>query len=313
MVTGGAGFIGSHLVDSLLERDCEVVVVDNLNTGKRENVNAGARFYKMDIREEDIRGVLQRERPKAVFHLAAQVDVGFSLAEPALDADINIVGTINLLESCCRCGVKKIVYASSAAVYGNPRYLPVDEKHPLVPESGYGVSKQVVESYLELYRRLYGVNYIVLRYANVYGPRQDAAGEGGVVAIFTDRLLRGEAPEIFGDGEQTRDFIYVKDVTAANLAALDFLWKGNSYSGKVNSHGGVFNISTGERVSVNVLYRLIRKFTGSRAEARYCPPRPGDIRHSCLENRLAREILGWSPRYVLKKGLLETVQKWQES
>jgi UDP-glucose 4-epimerase len=296
LVTGGAGFIGSHIVDLLVETGCRVSVVDNLSTGLFENINPRVNFYKIDIRDPDLKEAIARERPEAVIHLAAQVDVQRSLKDPLTDSQINILGAINLLNACAGNGIARVVYASSAAVYGNPSYLPVDESHPAMPQSPYGVSKYTVEHYLRVYRVISGINYTVLRFANVYGPRQDAAGEGGVVAIFVDRILKGASPRIFGDGEQTRDFIYVKDVAAASIAALR------------RGDGGPFNVSTGEGLSVNHLFQTLKKITGSPLEQVYKPPRPGDITHSYLANEKTCAALGWRPRYSLEEGLRETVE-----
>ena len=296
MVTGGAGFIGSHIVDRLVEAGYRVSVVDDLSTGRFENINPGVNFYRLRVEDTDFEKAIARETPDVVIHQAAQVDVQRSLMEPLADARINILGAVNLLEACRRYSVGKVVYASSAAVYGSPGYLPVDEKHPLMPQSPYGASKYAAENYFRIYSEAYGIRYTVLRYANVYGPRQDAAGEGGVVAIFVDRLLRGEVPQIFGDGEQTRDFIYVGDVAAANLAALD------------RGDGMVLNVGTGAGLSVNSLFQKIKKITGSPLEPAYCPSRTGDIVHSRLANVKARQVLDWRPRYGLEEGIRETVE-----
>lgn len=296
MVTGGAGFIGSHIVDSLVEAGHRVSVVDDLSTGRFENINPGVNFYHLGVESAGFGEAVDRERPEAVIHQAAQVDVQRSLKEPLADAEINILGAINLLEACRRFNVGKVIYASSAAVYGNPAYLPVDEKHQVEPQSPYGASKHTVEHYLRIYSEIYGVRHTVLRYANVYGPRQDASGEGGVVAIFVNKLLDGEAPKIFGDGEQTRDFIYVNDVAAANLAALR------------GGDGAVLNASTGAGLSVNSLYHMIKKITGSSLEPVYSPPRPGDITHSYLSNDKAAGVISWRPSFTLEEGLRETVE-----
>lgn len=300
LVTGGAGFIGSHIVDLLVESGFRVSVVDDLSTGRFENINPGVNFYRVGVGSGDFGEVIARERPDAVVHQAAQVDVQRSLREPLADAEINILGAVNLLEACRRYNVSKVVYASSAAVYGNPAYLPVDEKHPVKPQSPYGASKYTVEHYLRIYSEVYGVRYTVLRYANVYGPRQDAGGEGGVVAIFVDKLLSAEAPKIFGDGEQTRDFVFVKDVAAANLAALH------------RGDGLILNVSTGAMLSVNSLFHAIKSITMSSLSPVYCPPRPGDITHSYLANEKAREALEWRPRYSLEDGLRETVEFYKK-
>jgi UDP-glucose 4-epimerase len=295
LVTGGAGFIGSHIVDLLVEKGCTVSVADNLSTGRIENINPGAIFYKIDICDPGLTEIFAREKPAAVVHLAAQVDVQRSLKDPRTDAEINIMGFINLLNTCAGCGVGKVVYASSAAVYGSPVYLPVDERHPAAPQSPYGLSKYTAEHYLRLYREMHGVNYTVLRFANVYGPRQDATGEGGVVAIFIDKLAQGVKPVIFGDGEQTRDFIYVKDVAGACVAALR------------RGDGGTFNVSTGKGLTVNHLYQVLKSVTGSPLEPLYQPSRPGDITHSTLSNAKACVSLEWRPRHILAEGLQETV------
>lgn len=295
LVTGGAGFIGSHIVDLLVEKGCTVSIVDNLSTGRAENINPGANFYNIDVRDPDLKEIVAREKPTAIIHLAAQVDVQCSLQEPYTDAEINILGSVNLLNACSGCGVGKVIYASTAAVYGSPAYLPVDERHPVAPQSPYGLSKHTVEHYLRLYREMHGVSFTVLRFANVYGPRQDAAGEGGVVAIFIDKLAKGVKPAIFGDGEQTRDFIYVKDVAAASVAALR------------RGDGGTFNVSTGKGLTVNYLYQALKALTGSTLEPVYQPPRPGDITHSTLSNARACVSLDWRPHYILTEGLRETV------
>ncbi|KJS14531.1 MAG: UDP-glucose 4-epimerase [Peptococcaceae bacterium BRH_c4b] len=301
MVTGGAGFIGSHLVDALVSRGDGVAVLDDLSTGKFENVNSQVNFYQGNIRDAGfVLDVVERERPRVIFHHAAQADVQTSVKDPASDAQINIIGTINLLEAARRNNVAKVVYASSAAVYGIPHYLPVDESHPVSLLSGYGISKYTVEHYLTIYKTMYGLDFTVLRYANVYGPRQDAGGEGGVVAIFLDRVLRDESPVIYGDGEQTRDFVFVRDVVAANLAA----------AGKAG--GSVLNVSTGRATSVNRLFNMIAELTSSGVTPSYCPSRPGDIKDSRLDNTLANNVLDWNPAYELKDGLKETIKKWKK-
>lgn len=297
LVTGGAGFIGSHIVEQLVAGGAIVAVLDDLSRGSLTRLPRAVSLYHGDIRDQEfVQETMERERPRVVFHHAAQVDVQTSLADPARDAAVNITGTIHLLEACRRAGVEKVIYASSAAVYGDPLYLPVDEHHPVRPLSGYGISKHTAEHYLEACRVLYGLDYTVLRYANVYGPRQDATGEGGVVGIFVHRLLQGEAPCIFGDGEQTRDFIYVGDVASANLAAIR------------RGSGRVINVSTGRATSVNHLVNLLQQVTGSDIKARYCPPRPGDIRHSYLCCELARRELGWRTLTDLSTGLNMTVE-----
>ena len=298
MVTGGAGFIGSHVVDLLVSAGFFVSVVDDLSTGRFENINPRVNFYRVKVEDAGLEEVFAGERPDVVIHHAAQAGVGRSMNEPLADAEINILGAINLLENCRRYRVGKVIYASSAAVYGSPAYLPVDEGHPCAPQSNYGVSKLTVEHYLRVYQEVYGVRHTILRYANVFGPRQDAAGEGGVAAIFIDCLLRDKPVRIFGDGRQTRDFIYVGDVARANLAALN------------RGDGEILNASTGTSLSVNDLFRLLQGLTGSSLEPEYVPPRPGDIRHSCLANQKAREALEWSPRCPVEEGLRQTLNSY---
>ncbi|MFZ5652589.1 MAG: NAD-dependent epimerase/dehydratase family protein [Bacillota bacterium] len=222
LVTGGAGFIGSHTVDALAAAGAAVAVLDNLSAGRFENIKQNVNFYHGDLLEKDfVFHCAEKESPEVIIHLAAQASVPESLKAPDIDAGVNMLGSLHILEAARACGARKVVFASSAAVYGMPRYLPVDELHPAQPLSGYGLSKHTVERYLELYRQLYGLDYTVLRYSNVYGPRQDALGEGGVVSVFIDRIIGGKQPVIHGDGEQTRDFVYVCDVAAANLQAID--------------------------------------------------------------------------------------------
>ncbi|TEB04289.1 UDP-glucose 4-epimerase [Pelotomaculum schinkii] len=299
VVTGGAGFIGSHIVDTLLESGMQVAVVDDLSTGRFENINPAVDFYHVKVEDAELGEVLARVKPDAVIHQAAQIDVQRSLQEPLADARINILGAINLLEACRRNRVGKVIYASSAAVYGRPAYLPVDEDHVIEPQSPYGASKHTVEHYLKIYSEIYGIKTTVLRYSNVCGPRQDASGEGGVVAVFADRFLNGKRPKIFGDGEQTRDFIYVGDVASANLAAL------------FQGHGKILNVSTGTRISVNNLFKIMKELTNSPLEPEYCPPRPGDITHSYLANNRAREALNWAPRVSLEAGLRRTLEYYR--
>ncbi len=295
MVTGGAGFIGSHIVDLLVEEGHRVCVVDDLSTGRLENLNPGVNFYRIGVESPELAGVVAREKPDAVIHQAACAAVPRSLEDPLYDARVNVSGTINLLEACRRAGVGKVVYASTAAVYGRPGRLPLSEEDSTLPISPYGVSKLAAEHYMRLYGELYGLRYTVLRYANVYGPRQDASGEGGVVAVFASRLARGEQAYIFGDGEQSRDFVYVKDVARANLLALE------------RGDGCTLNVGTGVPVTVNALFWALVRAFGCRGMApAYGPPRPGDIPHSCLAPQKARAVLGWSPSVGLEEGLAET-------
>lgn len=294
IVTGGAGFIASHIVDALVEEGHKVAVLDNFSTGSRDHLNDGADNVQADILSPDAAALFRRFEPEAVIHHAAQIDVQTSLSQPLLDAQVNILGTIAMLELCRELGVRKFVYASSAAVYGTPHYLPVDEKHPLRPLSFYGISKHTPEHYIEAFSALYGLDYTILRYANVYGIRQDPKGEGGVVSVFVDRLLNNRTPAIFGDGEQTRDFIYVKDIVSANLAALR------------KTGSGLYNISRNEQTTVNALLRTMCDLLGHPFSPEYREPRAGDIVHSRLDNRAAIAELGWKPVYGLREGLKET-------
>lgn len=299
LVTGGAGFIGSHIVDKLIARGDQVVIVDNLSTGKKENINQEALFYELDIRD-DLSEVFNQHKVDYIIHHAAQIDIQHSLREPDFDSDVNITGSINLFNHAVKGGVKKVIYASSAAVYGHPEYLAIDEKHPVNPISYYGISKHTPEHYLKVFKELHGLDYTVLRYANAYGVRQDPKGEGGVISIFVDKFLNQEIPIIFGDGEQTRDFVYVDDIARANLLAIK------------NGSGEIINIGCNVQTSVNDLVGMIKEVTGSSLEAEYQTARAGDIEDSYLDNTKAKDVLGWEPKYNLKRGLEETFQYYQE-
>lgn len=308
LVTGGAGFIGSHVVDALLAAGHQVVVVDNLSTGKRQNLNPAARFYEMDILSPDLATVFRREGIEVVNHHAAQIDVRRSVAAPGEDARVNIQGLLNLLENCVRHGVKGFIFASSGGVvYGEPEALPVKEGFPKGPLSPYGVSKLSSEYYLYYFARTHGLPYVALRYGNVYGPRQDPHGEAGVVAIFGQKMLRGEVPVIYGDGEQLRDYVYVADVVRANLLALEKL--GNGMSPKLLGHldAAAYNIGTGRGTSVNELFLLLKRVVGYAGEAAYHPPRAGELRKIYLDATKAARELGWKPQVDLEEGLQRTV------
>ncbi|MHB8170324.1 MAG: SDR family oxidoreductase [Thermincolia bacterium] len=300
LITGGAGFIGSHIADRLISDGHEVVVVDNLSTGNIRHIRPECQFYQLDITDVALEEVFAKERPHIVIHHGAQIDVQKSLENPVLDASVNIIGTVNILNCCVKYEVGKVIYASSAAVYGVPQYLPIDENHPVGPISNYGISKHTPEQYLKVYQEMFGLNYTVLRYANVYGPRQGVKGEGGVICIFANKFLAGQAPLIFGDGSQTRDFVYVGDVVKANLVALE---KGD---------GGIFNIGTGVQATVNELFGQFKLLLGGSIEAVYEPPRVGDIRDSVFDISWAMEVMGWQPEWSLEDGLRETVKYYQE-
>lgn len=296
LVTGGAGFIGSHVVDTLVAHSHQVTVVDNLSTGKRANLSAEVTLLEMDLRSDDLGAVFKRVRPQAVFHLAAQASVPNSVADPATDAEINVLGTINLLERCREAGVRRVVYSSTGgALYGEPEQSPCTEEHPVRPLSPYGISKYVAERYVEMYGRLHGLEYTILRYANVYGPRQDPFGEAGVVAIFTQRMVRGDEVVVFGDGTQERDFVYVEDVSWANLLALE------------RGAGQAMNIGCGVGTSVNELLKSLRESTGYEREPTYTEPRAGDVYRIALDASRAGRELGWEPKVSLEEGLRRTV------
>ncbi|MBA2692056.1 MAG: SDR family oxidoreductase [Rubrobacter sp.] len=297
LVTGGAGFIGSHVSDLLIENGHEVAVVDDLSGGKKENIPGKANFYKLDVRG-GCDPAFEEFRPEAVVHQAAQMDVRRSVAEPDFDADVNVLGTIRLLENCAKHEVSKFVFASTGgAVYGEQDEFPATEDHPQRPISPYGVSKLAGEKYLYYFNAQYGLPYTALRYANVYGPRQDPHGEAGVVAIFSGRLARNETSKINGAGEQTRDYVYVKDVARANLLALE-----------KDVPSGAYNVGTGIETSVNELYELLREGAGKDLAPEHGPAKPGEQMRSCVDPALAERILGWRPEVEISSGLKETLR-----
>ncbi|MBL7183770.1 MAG: NAD-dependent epimerase/dehydratase family protein [Anaerolineae bacterium] len=296
LVTGGAGFIGSHVVDAYLAAGHDVAVVDDLSTGRREHVHPQARFYQIDICDPGLDVVFARERPEVVSHQAARANVRESLEKPLLYAEVNVLGSLNVLECCRRHGVRKVIYASTGgAVYGEPRALPVPEDHPINPLDPYGASKHHVEHYLYLYRANFGIVYTVLRYPNVYGPRQDPYGEAGVVAIFTGQMLNEGQPVINGSGEQERDFVYVSDVARANVLALQ------------RGDGGVYNIGSGVGTSVNRIFELLAELTGYAGPVVHGPPKRGEVFKVYLDAHRAGEELDWAPEVELEEGLVRTV------
>jgi len=294
LVTGGAGFIGSHLSDQLINYGHDIVIIDDLSSGKVENINPRAKFYRLNLNDNSLVQVFAVEKPQVICHLAAQINVGVSQQEPCLDADSNIMGTLKILTYAIKYKVQKIVFTSSAAIYGNPLYLPVNEEHPALPLSFYGLSKYTAECYIRMFATTFGLRYSILRFSNVYGPRQQATGEGGVIAQFVTRFAKGEAPVIYGDGEQTRDFIYVGDVVAACCKAL--------YMGDNQT----LNVSTGRAVSINQLYEFSKNIYGCSLKPGYKPWRDGDILHNLLDNSKARNQLQWNLRNSLKEGLEKT-------
>lgn len=300
LVTGGAGFIASHVVDSLVERGHEVVVVDNLSTGFKENVNPGARFYQLSIGDRELAKVFKQERPQVVSHHAAQMDLRRSVAEPAFDAQENILGSLNVILNSVRFGVKKLIYASSGgAVYGQAQYLPLDEDHPINPISQYGVSKHTVEHYLYLYAAQYGLGYVILRYPNVYGPRQNPYGEAGVIAIFARRMLDGKRPTIFGQGDQTRDYTHVSDVVEANILAME------------RGRNAIYNIGTGIETSVKQIFDTLAEALSYKGSPIYAPAQQGEVQRSCLNWSKAQRELGWRPKLQLKEGILKTMEYYK--
>ncbi len=297
LVTGGAGFIGSHLSDAYLAAGHDVVIVDDLSSGKRANVPEAAKFYHADVRSPELREILRNEEPEAISHHAAQMDVRRSVADPSFDAEVNVLGTINLLEGAREVGVKKVLFASSGgAVYGEQEEFPATELHPIRPLSPYGITKASGELYLFYYHAVYGLPYVALRYANVFGPRQDPHGEAGVVAIFTERLLAGQAPTINGDGKQTRDYVFVSDLVRANVAVL------------ATGFVGPINVGTRIETDVNALYAHLRVLTGSPHAALHGPAKAGEQRRSVVDNGRAREVVGWKPEIPLEEGLRRTVE-----
>lgn len=301
LITGGAGFIGSNVADAFVALGHEIMVIDNLSSGKKEYVPAAARFVLCDVTSDTAVEAVRTFRPEILNHHAAQINVRASVADPQFDAQVNILGSIRLLEAARQYGVRKFLFASSGgAGYGEQERFPAEETHPIRPVSPYGAAKMSVELYLNYYRAQYGLEYTALRYANVYGPRQDPHGEAGVVAIFAERLLRGQTAIVNGDGEQTRDFVFVGDLVRANVSAL------------TRGDGMSINIGTGIETSVNTVFRILRDLAGSRQEEIHGPSMPGEQRRSCLENRMASYELGWYPETSLEEGLAHTLDFFRE-
>ncbi len=300
LVTGGAGFIGSHVVDAYIMQGHSVTVVDDLSTGKKENVNSDARFIEKDIRDKNLLDIFREGKFDILNHHAAQMDVRKSVEDPVFDASVNIVGTLNLLECCRAYNVGKVIFASTGgAIYGEQEYFPADELHPMSPLSPYGVSKLAVEKYLHYFSSIHGLAHVVLRYANVYGPRQNPHGEAGVVAIFVNKMLIAEQPVINGDGTQTRDYVYVEDVVRANSLTLQYRMT------------DVFNVGTGIETDVNTLFHCIREITGSKCATYHGPAKKGEQQRSVLGSTKAQKLLGWNPSVKLLEGLQKTVDYFQ--
>jgi UDP-glucose 4-epimerase len=300
LVTGGAGFIASHVSDRLISLGQQVSIVDNLSTGKRENLPPAAIFYEMDIRDKSLDGVFQAEKPQVVIHHAAHANVTESVRNPGYDASVNIGGSINVLDCCVRHDVERVLFASTGgALYGEACYLPADEAHPIDPVSPYGVSKHSVEQYLYAYQQNHGLEYVVLRYPNVYGPRQDPHGEAGVVAIFSLQLLSDKQPTIFGDGSKTRDYCYVGDIVDANVLALN------------TDHSGTYNLGRGIEITDLEVFETVQEAVGTHVEPIYAAVRPGEVEHIALDAHKAEHELGWRWKVDLTEGVAQAVEYYR--
>lgn len=303
LVTGGAGFIGSNVVDRFVAEGHEVLIVDNLSSGLQQNLNPSASFHNLDIRDADaLNQIVAEFQPEVIDHHAAQIDVRRSVLDPIFDLETNILGSIRLFQAAASHGVRKIIYASTGgALYGEARTLPADENHPVNPESPYGVSKHTVEHYLYFFRQTEGIDYTVLRYPNVFGPRQNPHGEAGVNAIFIGLMTEGKTPTIFGDGEQVRDYVYVDDIAHANSLALQ---KGSAE---------IVNLGWGRGISVNQIFQELRHLIEFKDEPIYAAARPGEVQKIYLDATRARSVLGWEPKITFEEGLARTLRWYQES
>jgi len=300
LVTGGAGFIGSNVADRFIELVHQVIIVDDLSTGFKKNLNPKARFYQIDIRSKDVEKIFKKEKPEVLCHHAASVDLRRSLLDPITDAEINILGSLNFLYLCLKYKVKKVIFASTAGVYGEQHYFPADENHPQRPVSPYGMAKLVIERYLAFYKERYGIDYVTLRYSNVFGPRQRPKGEAGVVAVFCERLLNQKKAVINGDGKQTRDFVYVSDVVESNVLALDY------------PESDIFNIATGKETDINSLFRLIKNEASSSQKEIHGPAVEEEQKRSCLDISKAKKLLRWEPEYSLEEGIKKTINFYRK-
>lgn len=295
LITGGAGFIGSHVADALLEKGYEVVVIDNLSSGSKKNLDKRVKFYKADITDKKIAKIFAKEKPEAVFHFAAQINVRDSVKDPIFDANVNILGSLNVLENCKNFKVKKVIFSSSGgAIYGDTDVFPTPETAKEVPLSPYAIAKLSVEKYLYFYYKSFGLDFVALRFANVYGPRQNSKGEAGVVSIFFEKMLNGQQPTIFGDGRQTRDFIFVKDIAKAGLLALE------------KDETGIFNLGTAVETDINNIFSKMNVLVDLKFKEIHGPAMQGESERSCLDYSKAKSVLGWAPDFDFDTGLKET-------
>ncbi len=295
LVTGGAGFIGSHVVDALIQKGHQVSVIDDLSAGNRNNLNPEANFYKRNI-TDDISDIFGKTKPEVVFHLAAQIDLRKSINNPISDANTNILGTLNILENMRKFKSRKIISSSTAAVYSNDVKIPTSEIEEEQPSSPYGIAKLSIEKYLQFYKKVHGIDFVSLRYSNVYGSRQNSKGEAGVIAIFIDKILSGDQPIINGSGKQTRDYVYVKDVVKANMLAFE------------KNTNGIFNVSTGIETNVNELFRKIVELLGKPIKEVHGPVKPGEQVRSCLSYNKIKKELEWESEWKIEDGLRKTVE-----
>lgn len=304
LVTGGAGFVGSHIADTLIEKGHEVLIIDNLSTGQEENVNKNARFIKADINDfETVENIFSKEKPEIVYHLAAQIDVRKSVEDPISDARTNILGSLNLVKLSHKYGIKKFIFSSTGgAIYGDTKDRPTKEDHPEFPLSPYGIAKLATDKFLNFYHEVYGLKFVSLRYANVYGPRQNPHGEAGVVAIFLNKMVKGENPIINGDGTQTRDYVFVGDVVRANLMTLENM-----------EITGIFNVGTSKEISVKELFSEINSHFDGIFEENYSPAKLGEQKTSCLSFEKIKKVMGWSPEVDFKDGIRKTHQWFKEN
>ncbi len=297
LVTGGAGFIGSNIVDAYISKGHNVVIIDNMSTGVKDYINPKAKFYELDVCDAGISRVFEENKIDLINHHAAQIDLRKSVDDPAFDINVNIAGSVNLLQNAIKNGVKKFIFASTGgAIYGEHDYFPADEEHPTRPYAPYGINKLCVEKYLYYYNHVYGLDYVVLRYANVYGPRQNPHGECGVIAIFTDKILNGQQPVINGPGDQTRDYVFVNDVVNANVLALEA-------KGPV-----IYNVATTKETDVNYIFNRINHFAGTNFEEKHGPAKLGEQKRSVLSYEKINKELGWTPKTSIEEGLKITTE-----